>query len=728
MNLAFVMQRCIKKQYRRGFVLYIVCALAIGLFILIAGLSKFKSGAVLQLSKTASQEKMVVVAQAAINEALASIKADINNSGTTVGGAVKNFWKSGNRAPSKIWEGRYTKSNLKISSGMADEYFGSDGKVSCDVVLYAKEDINECGVKSYIGFVKLIGKIYIDSQKDTLTITEQHDLKIVDLSFPFLDKYALFVKSYCRNINSSNKKFIIEGVKGNNAYSFIYLGNRNYPKCDEYPNGSSGSDVPLVLLDLDFIKDKALLGGANQGAKGFDLKDQDAKNLSKDNFFITNNFLFKNIAGKVNTDDYVKLYTSVKEIVVTYVGLYEQCLQVYEHSFFAKAVVNDYYSCGEDLEKSGIYKNLLEELFPVWHYYYGYTDYNHVGPGKNNGFGYTHPFDGLSSYFDEMAKKNMAKFVGGSMPEIFGEDRKTPVYVEGPVNVRFFKVGLMDESTVHFEINNSSFDGTDKLPINFPCVSCRWENTKNAQTNSFAGKDIGKLDSMTKRLMSHSIDSLSINNFFFGSAENSKPRTNNVSGGGKGYDIFHYLEPQLRTVSSFYNTADDFIKDRIKTINGEKILDLDGISVIYGTDGNNLDLNGVSKYRGKGMIVSFAGNCVLGNLLPSADSDYLKIWLMQGLFYIDEDLDSSVIKASLISNVQQSDNSSAEESREGGLITHKIKTHIIGNLIIDDLFDIEDKQNFKITHDPGIYSNAYPVRVSIGGPKSIYQMDFSGVE
>ena len=327
-----------------------------------------------------------------------------------------------------------------------------------------------------------------------------------------------------------------------------------------------------------------------------------------------------------------------------------------------------------------------------------------------------------------MAKKNMAKFVGGSMPEIFGEDRKTPVYVEGPVNVRFFKVGLMDESTVHFEINNSSFDGTDKLPINFPCVSCRWENTKNAQTNSFAGKDIGKLDSMTKRLMSHSIDSLSINNFFFGSAENSKPRTNNVSGGGKGYDIFHYLEPQLRTVSSFYNTADDFIKDRIKTINGEKILDLDGISVIYGTDGNNLDLNGVSKYRGKGMIVSFAGNCVLGNLLPSADSDYLKIWLMQGLFYIDEDLDSSVIKASLISNVQQSDNSSAEESREGGLITHKIKTHIIGNLIIDDLFDIEDKQNFKITHDPGIYSNAYPVRVSIGGPKSIYQMDFSGVE
>ena len=85
------MSRILNKK--KGFILYVVCALAIGLFILIAGLSKFKSGAVLQLSKTITQEKMIVVAQAAINESLAKVKNEINKKDNGIGKDIYNFWK-----------------------------------------------------------------------------------------------------------------------------------------------------------------------------------------------------------------------------------------------------------------------------------------------------------------------------------------------------------------------------------------------------------------------------------------------------------------------------------------------------------------------------------------------------------------------------------------------------------------------------------------------------------
>ena len=86
----FLMFHFFTYSKRRGFIIYVVCALAIGLFILIAGLNRFKSGAVLQLSKTVTQERMIVVAQAAINESLAAVKGGINDVNTSVGKAVKD--------------------------------------------------------------------------------------------------------------------------------------------------------------------------------------------------------------------------------------------------------------------------------------------------------------------------------------------------------------------------------------------------------------------------------------------------------------------------------------------------------------------------------------------------------------------------------------------------------------------------------------------------------------
>ena len=97
--------------------------------------------------------------------------------------------------------------------------------------------------------------------------------------------------------------------------------------------------------------------------------------------------------------------------------------------------------------------------------------------------------------------------------------------------------------------------------------------------------------------MSHPVDWLSINNFYFGPGENIDNKDNSISGGMKGYNVFHYLDPKLRTVSSFYMNAGDFVKDRVKIINGENVLDLDGISVIYGKDSESRRLGRAVEHR-----------------------------------------------------------------------------------------------------------------------------------
>ena len=702
---------------KKGFVLYIVCALAFGLFILVAGLSKFKTGAVLQLSTTVTQEKMIVVAQAAINEMLANVKGGINDASTSIGGSVKSFWKSGKAAPANVASIKMALSSLPATKQMAEEHLGSDGKVEGEIYINVTDSINQCGVNSYIGFVKLVSSVSCDGVKNAVKITEQHDIKITDLSFPFLDKYALFVKSFCQNINSTEKNFVVQGVSGGaNNYSFIYLGNRNYPKCKDYPEGSKSSKHPPVILDLNFEKDKGLLGAAFNANAGMALKDSANQNLAKGKFFMTSQKGFD--AYKDNFSPTTDFHNTT-ELRSLYFGLVQASRNALTGQFStAYLVVNDFNNAGGKPENSEVFQGILYDVFPVWKYYYGYTDYLHVFPTDKSSFGATHPFSGLLSYFNKKKEDCPVKCMGGEMPAFFGEDRKTPVYIEGPCYVRFFKVGLFDEVTVNFDIG-----GGRNFDVAFPCVSCVWEDPQA----TFSGKDVGRIDGMTSKLMSHPVEFLSINNFFFGSGENVENKDDTIAGGTHGYNIFHYIDSELKTVSHFYLTAEDFMKDRIKNCDGQELLDLDGISVVFGQGGGNLDLSNIKKYRGKGMIATYGGNCLLGNLEPvDKDNCYLKIILNSGRFFVDENQSDVTIWASLVSLVKNSDNSSVATNQEGGFFTKGVTTHLIGNLIIDDLFDIRDKTNFKITHDPRVYSNEYPVRVSVGAPKSLYQLDYNG--
>lgn len=52
--------------------LFLVCTFALVMMIMIIGLSTHKSGAVLQLNRTIEQERVVLLAQAGVNEMLAT--------------------------------------------------------------------------------------------------------------------------------------------------------------------------------------------------------------------------------------------------------------------------------------------------------------------------------------------------------------------------------------------------------------------------------------------------------------------------------------------------------------------------------------------------------------------------------------------------------------------------------------------------------------------------------
>ena len=726
------MSNNLAKKNKKGFILYVVCAIAIGLFVLIAGLSRFKSGAVLLLSKTVTQEKMITVARAAINETLAGVKEGLNKTNSPVGGAIFQFWKDKREVngSTQIWGANFSSSDLPASKDMSKELLGNSGNVSTQAFLFATKQIKGPGNNSYLGTLRIISKVSCDGVENAVKITEQHDIKIVDLSYSFLDKYVLFVKSFCKNINARGKNFVVKGVPGSSGqnYSFVYLGNRNYPTCTEYPNTAKAP----VILDMDICSegqnDKDLLGAYFQNNATFNIVDKakyEREVLNNDKidgkFFHTSKTSFETFykSSFNNPDDFCK----VSELLRIYLGLIRtiQNSGLNSDNSVLWYVINDYNQSGANPQRANFFRQMVDEAYPLWQYYHGYTDFLTIYPETTDSFGAKPPFNGLLPYFLYLKDNNPAKRIGGSMPQLFDTDRKTPVYVDGPVYVRFFKVGFIDEVTFTLPLGT----GNDP-PISFPYFPCKWEETPT----TFSGKLVdggirdssygNAKDAMTKKFMSHPVDWLSINNFYFGSGENKKDKESTVSGGGLGHGVFHYYDNEL--VSYIYTSVEDFYKDRI--IGNEKLLELDGIALISDPNKRPLDLTKVEKYRGKGMIIYENGNCKLGNLINTNNTDYLKIFLKCGRYSVETS--SANIRASLIATTNTGNNSSTPESAEGGFYTNKNATNIIGNLIIDNLFDIRDKANFTIQHDPNIYSNDYPVRVSMGTPKTLYVLDYNG--
>jgi hypothetical protein len=694
--------------------------LALVMMVMIIGLSRHKSGAVLQLNRTIEQERAVTLAQAGVNEMLASIKAEVNDKDTPVGKAIHQLWKTrpAVTGAKSIFNASFDASRLKMTNQLVEETLGSRGDVSGQISLVITERVSGIPRPAYLGYVELIARTKYHDYPAETRVKERREIRVVDLSDPFIDKYALFVKSFCRSINDPKKRIIVQGVTTDDPgrYSFAYLGNRSYPVCPEFPNGSKSAETPPVILDLDFEKDKYLLGSFYQPA-AFRMRDNKLSQISDGNlFFVSPAIPFSKISGSLSlAGDFHK----TSELLTIYNSIVKDAReQGQQEGTMPYMIYQDFLRSGGNPANSEAFRSLVNTLMANWKYQYGYTDYTKIT--KDNAFVSNHPFVGIFKYFEEVEKSNPMRVNGGKMPLLFGEARNTPVYVEGPVFLRFFKIAFNDEIEVNFDLKDIV------VPVSFPAVAMHYEKTPE----TFSGKILNPpVDSRNDRLMSMPIEHFSINNFFFGAGNISAKTPTAVKGGVEGYDVFPAFDESLRSVAYYYQTADEFVKDRVKTIDGQKTLDLDGISLIAGKSGQALDLSGVHRYRGKGKIVLGEGKCQIGDLLPlNSGEDSLGIYLMYGRFVIAADGPSADIHASLVATTCFNDNSQASASSEGGIEFAGKSVNIVGNLVVDNLFEMRgmpDGGFLRIVHDPELYVPKYPVRVSVGQTRSLLAVEYA---
>lgn len=685
-------------RYRKsGWVLYTVCALLIAIFFLIIGVDRYRSGSTRLLAINIEQETMVLLAQAGVDEILADIKNKINSKDNEVGIYFYDCYKNGGQSFSK--DINYNASSLNISNDIAKKQFGNSATITGKAVLTIDEMVGD-PVPSYIGHVDITSTLKTTAIKNSVEITERREIKVSNLSDPFLDSYALFVKDYNISYNLA-KNFVVNGIKnGDQSKSYIYLGNRYAPSC---------SDCKNILLDINFEKDRNLPFFKNN-YKDTGFNSIIGKADSVNNFFWTvklslNRFfpekfttehlaLFQQIENiKAQLDEYWKIVVEAHNKMVT--GQYGSEGLTYA-DVGAMSIYEDAFRSGEEEFK----RSFLETFRNVWKYYFGYTDYSHLLKIMDK-----KPFYGLNTYFSKLPNDCVRK-IGGSMPAFFGEDRQTPVFIEGPVYLRFFKLAFVDWA-----------EGEAIMGMNPKCDYYQLEYSKDA--NSLSNKSV-TLDSFTNILGSHPIDDQSdkkipINALFFGDDE----VTLNPQQGIDAKDIFPRMNDS-KLVTHYYVGPGDFLFDRIKEADNKKILDLDGICVITG----NLDLSNVELYKGKGTLLVI-GNCLLSNLKPinnDLDNNYLKIYCTNGSFAISGE---SAEITGILAAMYQSDNYSSNQTSLGIDLNNK-KLVLNGSLLVDSLPYNLSNSDLTINHNDNILSNDYPVRVSVGSTKCYYNINYAG--
>ena len=640
---------------------------------------------------------MVLLAQAGVDEILADIKNKINSKDTEVGVYFYDCYKNGGQNYSK--EIKYNIASLNISNDLAKKQFGNSATITGKAVLTIDEKLGD-PVPSYIGHVDITSTLKTTAIKNSVEITERREIKVSDLSDPFLDFYALYVKDYNLSYNLA-KNFVVNGIKnGDQNKSFIYLGNRNGPSCPDCKN---------ILLDINFDKDKKLPFFKNN-YKDTGFNSIIGKEDSVNNFFWTVKLSLNRFFPEKFTTEHLALFQQIENIKAQLEEYWRIVVEAHN-----QMVLGQYGSAGlsytdvgamniyEDAYRSGeeeFKRSFLETFRNVWKYYFGYTDYSHLLKIMDK-----KPFYGLNPYFSSLPK-NCVRKIGGSMPAFFGEDRQTPVFIEGPVYLRFFKLAFVDWA-----------EGEAIMGMNPKCDYYQLEYSKDSK--SLSNKSV-TLDSFTNILGSHPIDDQSdkkipINALFFGDDE----VTLNPQEGIDGKEIFPRMNDS-KLVTHYYIGPGDFLFDRIKNNNGKNVLDLDGICVITG----NLDLSGVELYRGKGTLL-IIGNCLLSNLKPlndDLDSNYLKIYCTNGSFALSgQEAEITGILAAMY----QSDPYASNQTSLGIDLDNK-KLVLNGSLSVDTLPYNLSNTDLTINHNDSILSNDYPVRVSVGSTKCYYNINYAG--
>ncbi len=786
---------------KRGFVLYIVVTVLLGLAILGFALNTFKRGAVSQLARNIDQNRLALLAQSANAEVLAMIRSQVNaNPDSNIFKSFRAIFPDSSPDANlgeeivlfPSFEPRHT---LQIAQNA-----GYPLQIKSRAVLRVYRKAPYASVQAYNAYLD----VFSQAQREGSVSVEAHerrDVRLVDLRHS-LDKYALFVKHYSKDLNMTTRRLVVTGIDPDgNDISRVYLGTGTYPVCNDPQQN--------VWLDIFYEQNKMMPGFKQifnfQGLKEPDHGFEDSTVAGTEKIprlFSSRKVAFNSLG--VSIDMFIK--------VPTVMALYEKfvneaanaCLKPSTMPFavagalkdkcqagidklnnsnaYAQQICEDFFAnaAGNDYSKCAEFQKILRTCEQEWQFHYGYTDAagiwdvnkatrpNLPAPHKwvtalyyKGLVARTPPHVSSGHFFGEyMAKDagvpfNPERIAVGKMARLYGDDNQTPVLVEGPVFLRFFKISYLADFIKEVPFLIPQTIQPEPVPVDFR----RPEKTPDTFQNVELASSLAPTGYFSDRyMMSRQIDSISVNTLL----------GNSVSfydGDGKGQSInplngphptfLHPARPSgsgatgmargrlidFQTVSRNYPSAADFLKERVIEHEGKKILSVDGVMYIENGD---MDLSRINYFIGKGLIYLARGNVLIGNFErfrnPVETSDSLRICLRQGDFIIKDPSDDVIIESSLIALFFPSNK--PEKIYQGSLILGgKANVTVFGNLLVDFLYlsdpggtGLKAGGNLHVIHDPIIYNPACkigtreldPYHVSIGPVKTSFALNAGG--
>lgn len=730
---------------RRGFILYIVITVLLGLAIMAFALNTFKTGAVTQLSRTVDQNRLALLAQSANSEVIAIIKSLVNNPDSDIFTRVRSnvFVPAGSPPPTLPFTVDLLAFEPERTLQLAKVGYNLKIRSSAVLTVFRRSVYNS--MPAYNAYVDVVSKAWREGVGEiTMEAHERRDVRIVDLRHT-LDKYVLFVKNYCNDYNNTSRRMIVEGIGDSGSYdiSRVYLGTDNYPTCAdprkdlwldlyyEHHNQMPGfSDLfgGTALQKFSFVpgvtqtdypeftrlfhkneKKFTDLGGV--GVNMFVLNSQVVSEYERVMNIAADACM---IQAGVATQPY-KIAAALKakcQTAISKLNNPNSYAQMMCQDLVSNANGGNYSNCEE-------FKKLLNTCQAKWVYKWGYTDAFGIWkvdtPGRapqeitlpdryaglaniSMGSGNYGPY--MAEYREQVdgAQYNPERSRVGYMQKFYGELNDVRLLVEGNAYLRFFKIAYLEEftETVNF---------IEPAPVHIRVITNKY--LRKDKTGSFLttplSAELSPYLFTDKMMKSRAIDELSINSLW-----GEKIKCYDGNGQEYEYDPMKYPAPVIplpaqptgstvparnfgrlidfKNASWNYVSSADFLKERAP--GDGKILYLDGVMYIFDGD---LDLSGVAQYQGKGLIYLANGNCKLAGLERLKDgptSDSLRIYLLRGDFIIDQAVDDVYIEASLTAFYYRNpgDPPSSDPLKQGSLImNNRTNITIFGNLLVDSL-------------------------------------------
>lgn len=774
---------------RRGFILYIVITVLLGLAIMAFALNTFKTGAVTQLSRNVDQNRLALLAQSANSEVIAMLKSQVNlNPSSQTFAKFRSVFPTAGSPPPALPVTVDLISNFEPQKTVQLAKVGYNLKIRSSAVLtvFRRSSLNS--MSAYNGYIDVISKAWREGAGEiTMEAHERRDVRLIDLRHT-LDKYALFVKNYSNDYNNTSRRLIVDGIKnvGTHDISRIFIGTDNYPTCVD-PRKDLWFDI--YYDDHKDLQGFAQIFGGNN-LKEFPLAAETPADYPKFNrLFFESNKPFTSLGGvsvgmfvmnKQVTNEYERVINFAADACMTAAGvatepyrvaaaLKTKCQKAIQklgnpnayaqmmcQDFVDKAAGGNYANCEE-------FKKLLVTCQQNWTYRWGYTDAASLWkvdtPGRapqdstmpdryaglsniSMGSGNYGPY--MSEYREVSggAQYNPERWHVGVMQQFYGSDNDTPVLIEGKAYMRFFKLAYLDEFTATVPFFNPA-------PVNIRVITSKYlrkDKTGSFLTTPLTAELASNLYS-DKLMKSRAIDDLSLNSLW-----GEKIKCYNGDGQQVEYDPMQYPAPiiekpaqpagsnvpatrfgravDFRNASWNYVSSTDFLAERAP--GDGKLLYLDGFMYIMAGD---LDLSGVTHFQGKGLIYIARGNCRLGNLERLNDqptSDSLRIYLRQGDFIINPAVDDVVIEGSLTAFYDDPQGSSDPLQQGSIILSDRTRVTIYGNLLVDSL-DLEASGNsglaengvLHIIHDPAVYNAAVTLN---GTPLDPYHVSIGPVK